>query len=128
MDTTIALVFLFSTDIALIPSPPGISMSTMDTSAGWLRRMEQAGIPAGPILDLPAAFSSPQARALGMRVPLEHEKLGRVDQVGLPFELAATPASIRTPPPLLGEHTDEVLAEAGYAPAEIEALRAAAVV
>ena len=51
-----------------------------------------------------------------------------MDQVGLPFELAATPASIRTPPPLLGEHTDEVLAEAGYAPAEIEALRAAAVV
>ncbi|HET9851819.1 MAG TPA: CaiB/BaiF CoA-transferase family protein [Candidatus Limnocylindrales bacterium] len=99
-----------------------------DTSAGWLGRMEEAGIPAGPILDLPAAFSSPQARALGMRVPLEHEKLGRVDQVGLPFELAATPASIRTPPPLLGEHTDEILAEAGYAPAEIEALRAAAVV
>jgi crotonobetainyl-CoA:carnitine CoA-transferase CaiB-like acyl-CoA transferase len=99
-----------------------------DTAAGWLARMDKAGIPAGPILDLPAAFSSPQARALGTRVPLEHPILGRVDQVGPPFELDATPASIRTPPPLLGEHTDEILVEAGYDPAEIEALRDAAVV
>jgi crotonobetainyl-CoA:carnitine CoA-transferase CaiB-like acyl-CoA transferase len=99
-----------------------------DTSEGWLARLEDAGIPAGPILDLPSAFSSAQATALGMRVPLEHPSLGRVDQVGLPFELAGTPASIRTPPPLLGEHTDEILAEAGYAPAEAERLRTTGVV
>ena len=99
-----------------------------DTSERWLARLADAGIPAGPILDLPAAFSSPQAAALGMRVPLEHPSLGRVDQVGLPFELAATPASIRTPPPLLGEQTDEILAEAGYSPADVDRLRAAGVV
>ena len=98
------------------------------TSAGWLARLDEAGIPAGPILDVPAAFDSPQATALGMRVPLEHPRLGSVDQVGLPFELTATPASIRTPPPLLGEHTDEILAEAGYAPFDIERLRGAGVV
>ena len=98
------------------------------TSERWLARLDDAGIPAGPILDLPAAFSSPQATALGMRVPLEHPVLGPVDQVGLPFELAATPASIRTPPPLLGEQTDELLAEAGYAPADIDRLTAAGVV
>ena len=99
-----------------------------DTSARWLARLDEAGIPAGPILDLPSAFSSPQATTLGMRVPLEHPSLGQVDQVGLPFELASTPASIRTPPPLLGEHTDELLAEAGYSPAEAQRLRSAGVV
>jgi crotonobetainyl-CoA:carnitine CoA-transferase CaiB-like acyl-CoA transferase len=98
------------------------------TSATWLDRLDEAGIPAGPILDLPAAFSTPQAAALGARVPLRHERLGAVDQVGIPFELSATPAAIRTPPPLLGEQTDELLAEAGYTPAEIEALRQRGVV
>ena len=48
--------------------------------------------------------------------------------MGLPFELSATPASIRTAPPLLGEHSDEILAEAGYSAAEIAALRAAGVI
>jgi len=49
--------------------------------------------------------------------------LGRISQVGPPFALAATPASVRTPPPLLGEQTDEILAELGYAPGEVAALR-----
>jgi len=92
-------------------------------TADWLAALDAAGIPAGPILDLPGAFSSPQAEALGARVAIDHPALGPVDQVGIPFELAATPASIRLPPPALGEHTDEILAEAGYAPAAIARLR-----
>jgi crotonobetainyl-CoA:carnitine CoA-transferase CaiB-like acyl-CoA transferase len=99
-----------------------------EPSASWLERLDDAGIPAGPILDLPAAFGSAQATALGSRVPLEHLVLGRVDQVGIPFELSGTPASIRTPPPMLGEHTDEILAEVGYSRNEIERLNAASVV
>jgi crotonobetainyl-CoA:carnitine CoA-transferase CaiB-like acyl-CoA transferase len=97
-------------------------------SAEWLAKLDGAGIPAGPILDVPAALASPQAAALGARVPLEHPVLGPVDQVGIPFELSGTPASIRTPPPLLGEHSDEILAELGYdSPARV-ALRSAGVI
>jgi crotonobetainyl-CoA:carnitine CoA-transferase CaiB-like acyl-CoA transferase len=61
-------------------------------------------------------------------VPLRHPVLGAVDQVGIPFELAATPATIRLPPPMLGEHTDEILEGLGYGAAAIGRLRAAAVV
>ena len=99
-----------------------------EPSAGWLARLDEAGIPAGPILDLPAAFASPQAAALGSRVPLEHPVLGRVDQVGIPFELSDMPAAIRIPPPMLGEHTAEILGEADYGPADIDRLRQAGVV
>ena len=98
------------------------------TSASWLQALDAAGIPAGPILDLPAAFASPQAVAMGSRVPLRHERLGPVDQVGIPFELSATPAAIRTPPPMLGEHGTEILVEAGYEPEAIERLRSAGVI
>jgi len=98
------------------------------SSAHWLQALDAAGIPAGPILDLPAAFSSPQAEALGARVALEHPELGAVDQVGIPFELSATPAAIRLPPPMLGEQTDEILAEAGYSPDAIAGLRRTGVI
>ena len=97
-------------------------------SAIWLARLDDAGIPAGPINDLPAAFGSEQAKALGVRVSLEHPVLGAVDQVAPPYELAATPATVRTPPPLLGEHSDEILADVGYSAADIRMLRDSGVV
>ena len=63
-----------------------------------------------------------------MTVELEHPAWGVIRQVGMPFQLSATPASVRTAPPALGEHTDEVLAELGYDAAEMARLRRAGIV
>jgi crotonobetainyl-CoA:carnitine CoA-transferase CaiB-like acyl-CoA transferase len=98
------------------------------TSANWLARLDGAEVPAGPILDVLDAFSTPGAEAVGARVPLTHDVLGRVDQVRSPFDFATTPATVRTPPPLLGEHADVVLAELGYDEAAIARLRADGVI
>jgi len=93
------------------------------TVAEWLGVLERADVPCGPINDILAAFGSAQATARQMRVPLEHPQLGAVDQVGLPIKLSATPATIRTPPPVLGEHRDEILEELGFDPNSILRLR-----
>jgi crotonobetainyl-CoA:carnitine CoA-transferase CaiB-like acyl-CoA transferase len=93
------------------------------SSAAWLAALDAAGIPAGPIRDVAEAFESRQAVELGSRVPLLHPVLGHVDQVGIPFAFERTPASIRTPPPLLGEQADAILGEAGYDTAAIAQLR-----
>ena len=73
-------------------------------TADWAAILDRADIPWGPINDVTAAFATPQAVAREMVVEVEHPVLGAVRQVGLPFRLSATPASIRSAPPLLGEH------------------------
>ncbi|HEY3336199.1 MAG TPA: CaiB/BaiF CoA-transferase family protein, partial [Candidatus Limnocylindrales bacterium] len=93
-------------------------------TATWLAALDDAEIPAGAINDVAAAFATPQAQARAMTVDLPHPVLGTIRQAGLAFELEATPASIRTAPPLLGEHAGEILASLGYRADEIEALAA----
>ena len=97
-------------------------------SAEWLAVLEASEIPAGPINDVLQAFASPEAVARGMTVELDHPAWGVIKQVGIPFELSATPASIRVPPPLLGQDSDAILAGLGYDAAAIERLRATGVI
>jgi crotonobetainyl-CoA:carnitine CoA-transferase CaiB-like acyl-CoA transferase len=92
-------------------------------TAEWAMALEAAEVPFGPIADVREAFDSPEAAELGMSVEVEHPAFGVLRQVGIPIRFESTPGAVRTPPPLLGEHTAEVLAEAGYDAATIAELR-----
>jgi crotonobetainyl-CoA:carnitine CoA-transferase CaiB-like acyl-CoA transferase len=81
------------------------------TRSEWLARFEQFGIPAGPILDIAEAFASPLATERQMRTKIEHPKAGPINQVGAPWKIDGQSSPIRKPPPLLGQHTAEVLRE-----------------
>jgi crotonobetainyl-CoA:carnitine CoA-transferase CaiB-like acyl-CoA transferase len=98
------------------------------TRAEWLSALEAAEVPAGPINDVLEAFDSPQARARAIRVQVHHRMLGAIDQVAPAVRLSATAVTIRRPPPLLGEHTREILEELGFANEEIAEFRADGVV
>jgi crotonobetainyl-CoA:carnitine CoA-transferase CaiB-like acyl-CoA transferase len=97
-------------------------------TAHWLAALAEADVPCGAITDVLTAFRSTEARARSMLVEVEHPALGVLRQAGIPIEFAATPGAVRTAPPLLGEHTDEVLGELGIAPDELVRLRADGVV
>lgn len=85
-------------------------ITTGRTSAEWVELLSQAGVPCGPINDLAAVFADPHVIARGLRLKLPH-RFGIVDSVANPIRLSATPVQYRNGPPILGEHTDEVLRE-----------------
>lgn len=90
----------------------------------WIDLLNRSGIPAGPILTIEEMFNHPQAAAREMLLRLAHPVHGEIKTTGLAVKLAATPGRVSRPP-LLGEHTAEVLAAAGFSAAELERLRAA---
>jgi crotonobetainyl-CoA:carnitine CoA-transferase CaiB-like acyl-CoA transferase len=79
--------------------------------AAWIDALDEAGIPSGPINTVAEALDSPQTRGREMVTEIEHPVIGMMRTLGLPIRQEGTPASIRRHPPMLGEHTDEILAE-----------------
>jgi len=94
-----------------------------DSMAGWAARLESAGVPCGPINTVPKLFAEPQIKHRRMLRELDHPLAGKVPQVVSPMNFRNEPLAFDRPPPLLGEHTGEVLSMLGFSPAEIEALQ-----
>lgn len=99
------------------------------TTAQWVRELERAGVPCGPINDLAEVFADPHVQARGLAMTLPHALSGSVPQVASPIRLSGTPVEYRQAPPLLGEHTAEVLERVlGMQPSDVSTLRRAGVV
>jgi crotonobetainyl-CoA:carnitine CoA-transferase CaiB-like acyl-CoA transferase len=97
--------------------------------SAWLERLESAGIPCGRVRTVAEALDSPQVGARGLLLDIDHPKLGRRRFVGSPIDLEGSDRGSLRPPPLLGEHTAEILSERlGLDPAAVQALRAQGVV
>ena len=79
------------------------------TTRDWVEALEAAGVPNGPINTIEQVFAEPQAIARGLRIELAHPAAGKVALVRSPMRFSATPVEHERPPPLLGEHTDEIL-------------------
>jgi formyl-CoA transferase len=98
------------------------SVTAREPRAHWLERLEAGGVPCGPINDYAEAFADPHVRAREMVVELDHPALGRMRTLGSPLKMSETPPAIGRPAPRLGEHTREVLREAGLGDADIDRL------
>jgi len=94
-----------------------------EPSANWLAALDAAEVPSGPVNDVLEAFAQAQAQHRGMDQTVDHPRLGPIRQIGLPYKLSATPATIRSAPPLLGEQGAEILNEMGYESIHIDELR-----
>ncbi|MGH6972200.1 MAG: CoA transferase, partial [Caulobacteraceae bacterium] len=93
-------------------------------SAWWVERLEAAGVPCGPILSIDQVFADAQVRHLGLAQAVEHPRLGATNMVASPIRMQGTESPIRSVAPLAAGDTETVLAEVGYGPEAIAALRA----
>ena len=96
------------------------------TTADWVSALDAAGVPCGPINTLSQAFAEPQAQARGMKFTLPHPLAGEVPLIGSPMKFSGTPIKHELPPPLLGQHSDEILCGLlGMSTEDVARLRAA---
>ncbi|MCZ6872113.1 MAG: CoA transferase [bacterium] len=93
------------------------------SAAVWLERLRAAGVPCSPIQALDALFEDPQMKANDLVTEVEHPRLGTLKTYGIAAKFSSTPASIRLPPPDLGEHTGHLLEALGYSTEDIAILR-----
>ncbi|HEV7264301.1 MAG TPA: CaiB/BaiF CoA-transferase family protein [Falsiroseomonas sp.] len=104
------------------------AITLTDTMANWVSRLNEAGVPCGPIYKVDEMFADPQVQHLGIARKLNGGNKGEVAYVGQPIGLSRTPSSIVSHPPELGQHTDEILLDLGIDKAAIDDLRARQVI
>ena len=119
----------FATNGARVSNRPALVELLNDVFATrdageWLANLREAGLPCGPINTVPDVFGHPQAQARDLALEAEHPTAGSIQMTGFPYKLSQTPAEVRRPPPLLGQHTEEVLVDLlGYSADQVTALR-----
>jgi formyl-CoA transferase/CoA:oxalate CoA-transferase len=96
--------------------------------AEWVQRLGAAGVPCGSVREISEVLADPQLAARGMIAEVQHPTIGPARVIASPVKLSDTPASVRTAPPVLGQHTDALLGELGYDREAIDRLRASGVI
>ncbi|MCL8208793.1 MAG: CoA transferase [Actinomycetia bacterium] len=97
---------------------PTLATKTTDE---WLAILDEAGVPAGPVLRLDQVYQHPQVKARAMEIVIDHPVAGPTHEIGMPVKLSGTPAAVYRPAPLLGQHTFQVLRGLGYAEDQLRA-------
>ncbi|UST53172.1 CoA transferase [Comamonadaceae bacterium OTU4NAUVB1] len=120
----------YATNAQRVRNIAGLSAALREAFAGWERAaliaaLDAAGVPCGPINDVAEVFEEPQVKARGLLRHVPHPAGVDVPQVGSPMRFAEAPLRVPAAPPLLGQHSDDILDELGYGAARIAALRAA---
>jgi len=99
-----------------------------NTAAYWIATLNKAGCPAGEINSIDKVFGLEQVRQLGLAQPMNSQERGETEVLGQPILMSRSKASVRRPPPKAGQHNDEVLADAGFSPGDIRALKAEGII
>ncbi len=94
----------------------------------WLSRLQERDVPCAPLNTLDEVFEDPQVREYGFPIEVEHPRMGKMRLVGSGVDLSRTPPGVRLPPPILGEHTEEILEKSGYDKETVARLREKGVV
>jgi formyl-CoA transferase len=94
----------------------------------WVRRLIEKDVPAAPIQTLDEVFADPQVKSYGFPIDVEHATMGKMKLVGNAVNMSRTPPAIESPPPVLGEHTEEILTGLGYSHGQLATLRSKGVI